>query len=132
MADSTRRGVMLVIASPSGAGKSSTTRRLLSENPNLSMSVSVTTRPKRDGEEEGADDDAADGRRGDDLPGEQAGAHGREADADDDLEDAGDDEKGAHEMLRWRGAQRRRGNALPSVSKTCSALVGAPRRTVWR
>ncbi|MCB1518705.1 MAG: guanylate kinase [Hyphomicrobiaceae bacterium] len=55
MADSTRRGVMLVIASPSGAGKSSTTRRLLSENPNLSMSVSVTTRPKRDGEVEGTD-----------------------------------------------------------------------------
>lgn len=55
MADSIRRGVMLVIASPSGAGKSSTTRRLLSENPNLSMSVSVTTRPKRDGEVEGKD-----------------------------------------------------------------------------
>jgi len=50
-----RRGVMLVIASPSGAGKSSITRRLLADQQNLSMSVSVTTRKMRAGEVEGKD-----------------------------------------------------------------------------
>ncbi len=50
-----RRGVMLIIASPSGAGKSSITRRLLAEQKNLTMSVSVTTRPKREGEVDGTD-----------------------------------------------------------------------------
>ncbi|HHB83851.1 MAG TPA: guanylate kinase [Devosia sp.] len=53
--DLTRRGVMLVIASPSGAGKSSITRRLLAEQENLSMSVSITTRPMREGEVDGKD-----------------------------------------------------------------------------
>ncbi len=46
---------MLVIASPSGAGKSSITRRLLAADDNLSMSVSVTTRPMREGEIDGKD-----------------------------------------------------------------------------
>ncbi len=50
-----RHGVMLVIASPSGAGKSSITRRLLADQNNLSMSVSVTTRKMRDGEVDGKD-----------------------------------------------------------------------------
>lgn len=50
-----RRGVMLVIASPSGAGKSSTTRHLLAEDDNLTLSVSVTTRPRRDSETDGVD-----------------------------------------------------------------------------
>lgn len=48
-----RRGIMLVIASPSGAGKSSITRNLLEVHDNLTMSVSVTTRPMRDGEVDG-------------------------------------------------------------------------------
>ena len=51
----TRRGVMLIIASPSGAGKSSITRRMLSQQNNLTMSVSVTTRPMRKGEVDGKD-----------------------------------------------------------------------------
>lgn len=50
-----RRGVMLVIASPSGAGKSSITKRLLAADKNITMSVSVTTRPMRKGEVDGAD-----------------------------------------------------------------------------
>lgn len=50
-----RRGVMLVIASPSGAGKSSVTRRLLAADTNLTMSVSVTTRAMRKGEVDGKD-----------------------------------------------------------------------------
>jgi len=51
----TRRGVMLVIASPSGAGKSSITRALMANDANLTMSVSVTTRKKRAGEVDGKD-----------------------------------------------------------------------------
>ena len=48
-----RRGVCLVIAAPSGAGKSSLTRALLATEPGLSLSVSVTTRAARPGEREG-------------------------------------------------------------------------------
>ncbi len=50
-----RRGVCLVIAAPSGAGKSSLTRALLATEPDLTPSVSVTTRPPRPGEQEGKD-----------------------------------------------------------------------------
>ena len=45
-----RRGLMLVLSSPSGAGKSTIARALLAHDPLLSMSVSVTTRPPRPGE----------------------------------------------------------------------------------
>ncbi|GGA50394.1 guanylate kinase [Pelagibacterium lentulum] len=45
--DFARRGVMLVIASPSGAGKSSISRALFAQDPNIKLSVSVTTRAKR-------------------------------------------------------------------------------------
>ena len=48
-----RRGVMLVIASPSGAGKSSISRSLFQQDPNIRLSVSVTTRAKRSDEVEG-------------------------------------------------------------------------------
>ena len=48
-----RRGVMLVLTAPSGAGKSTLTRRLLEEDDQVSLSVSVTTREPRPGEEEG-------------------------------------------------------------------------------
>ncbi|HYM33135.1 MAG TPA: guanylate kinase [Candidatus Cybelea sp.] len=50
-----RRGLMLVLSSPSGAGKTTISRRLLEADDNLVMSVSVTTRPKRPGEAEGVD-----------------------------------------------------------------------------
>ena len=50
-----RRGLMLVLSSPSGAGKTTLSRRLLAEDPSLTMSISVTTRPKRPGEREGGD-----------------------------------------------------------------------------
>jgi len=46
---------MLVLSSPSGAGKTSIARGLLALEPELDMSVSVTTRPKRAGEVEGKD-----------------------------------------------------------------------------
>lgn len=48
-----RRGVMLVLASPSGAGKSSITRTLFGEESNIRLSVSVTTRQRRTDEVEG-------------------------------------------------------------------------------
>jgi guanylate kinase len=50
-----RRGFMLVLSSPSGAGKTTISRRLLARDTNLIMSVSVTTRPRRHGEVEGVD-----------------------------------------------------------------------------
>jgi guanylate kinase len=50
-----RRGFMLVLSSPSGAGKTTIARRLLERDKNLTMSVSVTTRPRRPGEVEGVD-----------------------------------------------------------------------------
>lgn len=50
-----RRGVMLVLSSPSGAGKTTLSRQLLAEDPAVELSVSVTTRPKRPGEVEGRD-----------------------------------------------------------------------------
>ena len=46
---------MLVLSSPSGAGKTTLSRRLLAQDKNLWMSVSVTTRPKRPGEAPGED-----------------------------------------------------------------------------
>jgi guanylate kinase len=45
-----RRGIMLVVSSPSGAGKTTLTRTLLAEEKNISLSISVTTRPKRPSE----------------------------------------------------------------------------------
>lgn len=48
-----RRGLLLVISSPSGAGKSSLSRRLLESHPELTLSVSATTRAPREGEEDG-------------------------------------------------------------------------------
>ena len=50
-----RRGFLLVLSSPSGAGKTTITRRLVADEPSLTLSVSVTTRPARDGEIEGRD-----------------------------------------------------------------------------
>lgn len=48
-----RRGLMLVISSPSGAGKSTIARNVLEADPTMSMSVSVTTRQRRPSEIEG-------------------------------------------------------------------------------
>jgi guanylate kinase len=48
-----RRGLMLVLSSPSGAGKSTIARNLLEHDPGLELSVSVTTRPRRPSEIDG-------------------------------------------------------------------------------
>lgn len=50
-----RRGLMLVLSSPSGAGKTTISRSLLADDPDLSMSVSATTRSPRPGEVDGKD-----------------------------------------------------------------------------
>ena len=51
--DFQRRGVMMVLASPSGAGKSSISRALFADDPNIALSVSVTTRARRTDEIDG-------------------------------------------------------------------------------
>ena len=50
-----RRGLLLVLSSPSGAGKTTIARALRNRDKNLIMSISATTRKKRPGEEEGKD-----------------------------------------------------------------------------
>src|SRR5580658_904194 len=50
-----RRGLMFVLSSPSGAGKTTLARMLLRADRNVELSVSVTTRPKRRGEVDGRD-----------------------------------------------------------------------------
>ena len=52
---SKRRGLMLVLSSPSGAGKTTLARRLLESETDLELSISVTTRPRRSGEVDGRD-----------------------------------------------------------------------------
>jgi len=50
-----RRGLMFVLSSPSGAGKTTITRALLQNNPDLEISISATTRQRRPGEVDGQD-----------------------------------------------------------------------------
>jgi guanylate kinase len=49
----TRRGLLLILSSPSGAGKTTLSRMLMDWDPTMQFSVSATTRPPRPGEEEG-------------------------------------------------------------------------------
>ena len=50
-----RRGLVLVLSSPSGAGKTTISRKLLNDDNNLNLSISATTRPIREGERDGVD-----------------------------------------------------------------------------
>ena len=50
-----RRGLLIVLSSPSGAGKSTISRMLLEADPEITMSISATTRPKRPGEADDVD-----------------------------------------------------------------------------
>ncbi len=52
---SDRCGILFVLSSPSGAGKTTLSRKLLAENPGFSLSISATTRPPRSAEREGDD-----------------------------------------------------------------------------
>ena len=62
-----RRGLMLVLSSPSGAGKTTLSRRLLEEDDGVALSISVTTRKMRPGEQDGRDYHFIDQRRFDAL-----------------------------------------------------------------
>ena len=62
-----RRGFLLVLSSPSGAGKTTITRRLVERDPGLDLSVSVTTRLRRSEEVEGRDYFFIDRRRFDEM-----------------------------------------------------------------
>ncbi len=62
-----RRGFLLVLSSPSGAGKTTIARLLAERDPGLHLSVSVTTRPRREGEVEGRDYFFIDRRRFDEM-----------------------------------------------------------------
>jgi guanylate kinase len=62
-----RRGLMLVLSSPSGAGKTTLSRKLLAEERGIELSISVTTRPKRRGEVNGRHYHFIDRRRFDEL-----------------------------------------------------------------
>jgi guanylate kinase len=53
MTEIRRRGLLLVLSSPSGAGKTTITRALVEAEPDIALSVSVTTRPPREGEIDG-------------------------------------------------------------------------------
>ena len=55
MQNNQRKGIMLILSSPSGAGKTSICKKVLETDKNLVMSVSYTTRPKRKSEKEGKD-----------------------------------------------------------------------------
>ena len=55
MSELRRRGLMYVMSSPSGAGKTTITRALLKNNPDVMISISATTRPRRAGEVHGQD-----------------------------------------------------------------------------
>ena len=55
MSELARRGLMYVMSSPSGAGKTTITRALLKNNPDVTISISATTRPRRAGEVHGQD-----------------------------------------------------------------------------
>jgi len=55
IASENRRGLMFVLSSPSGAGKTTISRRMLEVDPALTLSISVTTRPRRSSEMDGRD-----------------------------------------------------------------------------
>jgi guanylate kinase len=64
-----RRGLLIVLSSPSGAGKSTISRMLLDTDREVTMSVSATTRPMRPGEKDGVDYHFVDGKEFDRMVG---------------------------------------------------------------
>lgn len=70
--DRRRRGLMLVLSSPSGAGKTTLSRKLVADHAELELSVSMTTRAARPGEEDGREYHFVDRARFDVLRGQDA------------------------------------------------------------
>lgn len=50
-----RRGVLFALSSPSGAGKTTISKKMLASDPDIALSISATTRPMRPGEQDGID-----------------------------------------------------------------------------
>jgi guanylate kinase len=50
-----RRGVLFALSSPSGAGKTTISKKMLASDPDIALSISATTRPMRPGERDGVD-----------------------------------------------------------------------------
>jgi guanylate kinase len=69
--DEDRRGILFVLSSPSGAGKTTLSRKLLSEDPGFILSVSATTRPARQAETEAVDYFFVSQQRFDEMVGER-------------------------------------------------------------
>ncbi len=67
-----RRGLLFILSSPSGAGKSTLARKLLRADPDISMSISVTTRAPRPGEVDGRDYHFVDGEAFQEMVDDQA------------------------------------------------------------
>ena len=124
-----RRGVMLVIASPSGAGKTSISRTILQQFDNISLSISATTRPRRPSEAEGVHYFFIDKRRFDQMKGndellEWAEVHGNfygtpRADVEDKI-------AAGHDVMfdiDWQGTQQLTRKCRPDM---CTVFVLPP------
>jgi guanylate kinase len=107
-----RRGLMLIVVAPSGAGKTSLCRRLMADHGDLELSVSVTTRGPRPGEQDGREyhfitDAAMDELVADDALLETAAVHdARYGTPRDPVERALSQGKNVLFDIDWQGAQR--------------------------
>lgn len=110
--DRLRRGLMLIVAAPSGAGKTSLCRRLVSDHADLDLSISVTTRNPRPGEKNGREYHFIDDRHMDELIAENAlleyaSVHGaRYGTLKEPVERALSHGKNVLFEIDWQGAQR--------------------------
>ncbi|MDC7681990.1 guanylate kinase [Asticcacaulis sp. BYS171W] len=107
-----RRGLMLIVSSPSGAGKTSLCRRLMADHPDLDLSISVTTRSARPGEKDGREyhfisEDAMNGLVKDDALLEWAAVHDhRYGSPREPVENALSKGQNVLFDIDWQGAQR--------------------------
>ena len=116
-----RRGLMLVLSSPSGAGKSTIARTLLEEDKSFQLSVSVTTRPRRTSEIDGVHYHFLSKREFDHLRDDEsllewAEVHGNfYGTPRDPVEAAMADGRDMLFDIDWQGAKKLREKALPDI-----------------